>query len=306
MNMERMGLGREADSPTYPCIDRGVESFPPGFPSPHPFPLVGLLGDRPEMTVMLLLKIINKMVATQHPIYMRHQEKIKEIMSQVYRYREEVWGRRKIFPEGHSGRINIKIRFRVLEMEINSDPRGLKMDDKFNLWKLFGIMVIGLQNLGLLDQLQRMKSPLTSVKSDYHFLLQKAGVSNYLEVFNRVLDLIRDRLVPYTELVRVVCDDLLERTCYFCSRLVTVADVTFGESIVNNTAQIAVTPSNVGQVSCNTGACMGKMARKLGVENNLLSSAVSGSTNLHACDNCYQMVPIQAIHRYRTLPASLT
>ena len=103
---------------------------------------------------------------------------------------------------------------------------------------------------------QRLRSPLASVAADHHHLLHRAGEgeSRYLDILDRVLELLGTELVPYTEVVKAVCGGSLERNCGFCGGAVTVRKVAVGQLV--RVAQVAI-----GLVSCTQPACARRLEK---------------------------------------------
>lgn len=71
---------------------------------------------------------------------------------------------------------------------------------------------------------QRLKSLLASVSKKHHHLFHRAKQKEgaFLGIFDKVLTQLSDKLVPYAEVVNVVCSGSVlistnvERSCGFC------------------------------------------------------------------------------------------
>jgi len=291
-------------NPTYPCIDSfcEVDDMPAGLGSPHPFPLAGVPGDREERAIIALIKTLAKIEYTEHPVYLAHQEKLDRLMFSLDGLRSSLWAGRKIWPQGHrkggvGGRDAAEIQQEIRAIRGNYDAR-VPGKNKFRLWSLFRLVFDCLTSCGLVQRQLRLRSPLASVAEEHHHLLHRAGESGLLEMVDKVLDMISNKLVPYAEVVKVVCGGSLAKKCTFCGRSVTVREVMTGE-IDELVPQVVVHPTNVGLVSCNRHRCAVELGAKLD-EDYTWSFAVQGSTNAHMCDHCFQLVPIRAIHRCST------
>ena len=97
--------------------------------------------------------------------------------------------------------------------------------------------------------------------ADPHHLLHRAGEGEgrFLDILDRVLELLITELVPYTVVVRAVCGGSLERNCGFCGGAVTVRKVAVGQLV--RVAQVAIYPTAIGLVSCTQPACARRLEK---------------------------------------------
>jgi len=293
------GTITEPTNPTYPCIDRGVEDLPAGLGSPNPFPLAGLPGDRQERTVLALMKILAKIVYTKHPVFIAHKEEIYKMMHTLKGLRQDLWIGRKIWPESHNmGGVNVKD---VIELQRRIQWNQAKYDarDKFRLLSLFQLVLTFLPGSHLMQRQLRLRSPLATVAEEHHHLLHRAGEGGHLEMVDKVLHMIGNKLVPYTEVMKIIGGGSLKKKCSFCGHSLTVREVMTGQ-INELVPQVLIHPTAVGLVSCNRHSCALELDARLNDDYVWSITVQSSSTSAHQCDHCFQLVPIQAIHRCST------
>ena len=292
--------GREISkptNPTYPCILNVFETIPVAQATPYPFPLAGLPGDRQERTLVMAMKILVKIMITNHPVYIAHEETLCELLGNLLVLRTYIWYRRKGWPVGHKAR-NFCGESEVVEIGQGIENLGWKETcggDQFRLWSLFCTVFLFSSTSCLVNDQLRLRSPLASVRSKHHHLLHKVGEAGYLEMVDKVLDLISDHLVPYDEVMKAMCGGTLQRACGFCGKLCTVKEV-LTTQVCFKVPQVVVWPTAVGLVSCNRRRCANKLGEKL-KDDNQWRFVMRSNDNVHMCDNCFQGVPIQAIHR---------
>ena len=105
-------------------------------------------------------------------------------------------------------------------------PLHILSDDHFRLYDLFMIMhtILDYTTGPLADQ-RDFKDPLAMLPSSLRPLVEQAHNSTYLEVVDKVLDALEPQVVPYIDIVKIICGGSLEKQCSVCGRQVTVAEV---------------------------------------------------------------------------------
>ena len=88
-------------NPTYPCVNKWAPATA-SLCSPHPFPLAGVPGDRQETGLIVLSKLLAKAMLTGGPV---RAIRLQELQVLLESCRADIWARRKIYPEGHGGRL---------------------------------------------------------------------------------------------------------------------------------------------------------------------------------------------------------
>jgi len=269
-------------NPTYPCVNK-LAPATASLGSPHPFPLAGVPGDRQETGLIVLSKLLAKDMLTGGPV---RAVRLQELQSLLESCRSNIWAERKIYPEGHGGRLLGELRKVVVLVEEET------LGHTYGVFCVVCCLLLGYAAVAIQH---RLRSPLASVAADYHHLLHRAGEGEgrFLDIMDRVLELLGTELVPYTEVVKAVCDGSPERTCGFCGDAVTVKEVAVGQPV--RVAQVSIVPTAAGLVSCTQPACAQRF-KKLWVENGKWGAAL-GTADAHRCDHCYQAVPSKTIDR---------
>ena len=263
---------KTVDNPTYPCmfIDvlggevRGFEPPPRSLASPHPFPVAGLPGDRLETGVIIMFKLLLKMRVTGHKVVKMCPTEFNMLLQKMVGARVMLWIHRKTYPvtdtmhwlprmldlgdEEVEG-INIKSR-RKFEAEY------VLSDDHFRLYDLFMLVHQCLDYLmGPLGHQKDFKDPVAMFPKLLKPLVVKAQNSTFLQVVDQVFDALITKVVPYLEVVRMVCGGSLEgKECALCKEEVTVQEVS-QLKVRRGRVAVRFNTLNMGLVRCGRDMC---------------------------------------------------
>ena len=255
------------DDPTYPNLEKymmqRMMSLAPHLSSHHPFPLSGLPGDRTERIIIILQKLLLKMAYTQHKVTRKCSEEVEELLWIMMVNRSAIWFDRKTKPmpttnqwvvaainPGQEEVDKIKHKTGRLHQEY------ILSDDHFRLYDLFMIVHTILEyTTGPLGKQHDFKDPLAMVPDSMRLLVEQSQNSTYLEVVDKVLEALEPQVVPYIDIVKIICGGSLEKLCSVCRRPVTVAEVSQIKKRVGRVATWFNT-LNMGLVRCERMSCL--------------------------------------------------
>jgi hypothetical protein len=78
-------------------------------------------------------------------------------------------------------------------------------------------------------------------------------------MWRRVLDVMPGKLVPYTDLLKVVCGGQLSQVCYGCSKDITVSQVIFPDNISNSRIDPGYFLGDISASVCGDPNCVKKV-----------------------------------------------
>ena len=255
------------DDPTYPSLEarmlRAMKSLPPCLSSHQPFPLAGLPGDRTERIVIVLQKLLLKIVLTKHEVTEKCSKELDDLQQIMFENRTAIWFNRKTKPKPEFNEVVIaSINPGDDEVDMIKKKTGrlyheyTLSDDHFRLWDLFMIVHTILDyTTGPLACQRDFKDALAMVPDSLRPLVEQAQASTYLEVVDKVLDALEPQVVPYIDIVKIICGGSLEKQCSVCSKQVTVAEVSQIKKRIGRVAAWFNT-INMGVVRCERMSCL--------------------------------------------------
>ena len=206
----RLLLGIQ-NNPTYPCIYTGLPSHASLF-SPHPFPLAGVQEDRGEQVVILLNRILKKIMVTEHPVFLAHPNTIMELASLLLTERISTWVKRKVIPKGHFRRFKVSQLSKLVTALDNI--KEAKDKSKFQLWDIFVFIFGGLTiHPSMENHFKDFHASIPEITSNI-----LANFEDSLMIYYQVVNVLQSHLIPYQEVVRIVCGGQLEQNCSNCLR----------------------------------------------------------------------------------------
>jgi len=251
-------------SPVYPCILKSLDGTRKSLLSHHPFSLKGDTEDRIERLVVLIKKLLVKMALSNHKVMETCSKEMFMLVTAMDFNRLMIWMLRKTKPcpeaavfmkdtlelcnEGwkdllrHSGRLT-------------EDEYALS-DDHFRIFDTCAILYNVLDYIdGPITMQRDFKDATTMFPEDYNMqpLLAKAQNSTFLATVDRLLDALEPQLIPYPEVVRIICNGEVKK-CSICDRRVTVTEVCQFKKRLNRVACFFNT-MNMGMVRCARPMC---------------------------------------------------
>ena len=252
-------------SPVYPCILKSLDGTCKSLLSHHPFPLNGDAEDRVERLVVLIKKLLLKMALSKHKVMETCSKEMFMLLTSMDYNRLMIWMLRKTKPhpgaavfmrdtlelcnEGwkdllrHSGRL--------------AEDEYALSDDHFRIFDTCAILYNVFDYIDGPVTIQRdFKDPATMFPDDYNMqpLLAKAQNSTFLATVDRLLDALEPQLIPYPEVVRIICNGEVKKRCSICDRRVTVTEVCQFKKRLNRVACFFNT-MNMGMVRCARPMC---------------------------------------------------
>ena len=94
-----------------------------------------------------------------------------------------------------------------------------------NLVQIIGLVDHMLFELVMSEKLQSLLNPVADMPDDLHTIVSQAlnNSTNFLAMANQVIDALATQVVPYKDLLRIVCGGSLEKRCNFCQENTTIA-----------------------------------------------------------------------------------
>ena len=214
----------QATNPNYECIMK--EMFPSGMYHPHPFPVTGQPGNAYEKAVIVLWQLLKKLELTQPGVITSCRGKFVKVVAELKAIRLEIWKVRKITQISY--RSDLSKATTSLE-ELLDTIRGKVGSDQFmdNLVQIIGLVDHMLIELVMSEKLQSLLNPVVDMPDDLHTIVSQAlnNSTNFLAMANQVIDALATQVVPYKDLLRIVCGGSLEKRCNFCQENTTIASI---------------------------------------------------------------------------------
>ena len=136
--------------------------------------------------------------------------------------------------------------------------------------------------------------------SDLHAAVSQA-VSNtaiFLATANEVLDALTLQVIPYRDVLSIICGGSVEKACTFCSKQITIDDVSPGGSVTGPFALFGFVQTTM--FCCLSNSCLQKANLKIR-EFNRTDTAMFGALAKRGehdrCDFCFKIPPSGDVHR---------
>ena len=220
-------------SPVYPCVLKCFDGVSKNLLSHHPFSINGDPENRIERLVILIKKLLLKMVLSDHKVMQRCSAEMIGMISTMDHNRLMMWKIRKCKPVPEAAvwmRANLEMssdRWNALLALLRPDEYFLS-DDHFRIFDTCAILYTVLDYIDGPVTLQKdFKNTDSMFPEEYKMgpLLSKAENSTFLATVDKLLDALEHELIPYPEVVRIVCGGEVERRCSICDQQVTVTEV---------------------------------------------------------------------------------
>jgi len=252
-------------SPVYPCILKSLDGTPKSLLSHHPFPLDGDPEDRIERLVVLIKKLLLKMALSNHKVMQTCIKEMFILVSTMDFNRLMIWMRRKSKPRPEAAmcmKESLDICNEIWKDLLRNSGRigpdeYVLSDDHFGIFDTCAILYNVLDYIdGPITMQRDFKDAATMFPEDYDMqpLLAKAQNSTFLATVDRLLDALEQQLIPYPEVVRIICNGEVKKKCSICDRRVTVTEVCQFKKRLNRVACFFNT-MNMGLVRCDSPMC---------------------------------------------------
>ena len=249
-------------SPVYPCILKSLDHLPKGVLSHHPFPLNGDPADRIERLVILMKKLLVKMILSKHKVMETCSEEMFQMTSSMDVNRMMIWMNRKTLPfpgaAVSSREMNLQNDVWMKLLKKSGREYGdeyVLSDDHFGIFDTFAILYNVLDYiLGPVTLQRDFKDPEQMFPEDMQPVIAKAQSSTFLATVDRLLDALDHELIPYSELVKTICNGNTLRRCSMCDEEVTVTEITQDKKRLGRVVTFFNT-LNMGLVRCADEMC---------------------------------------------------
>ena len=251
----------DQQSPVYPCILKSLDGTTKSLLSHHPFPLDGDPEDRIERLVILIKKLLLKMALSDHKVMQDCGREVVQMLTFMDYNRLMIWMLRKTRPCPEAAICKRSLNLcdelwkGLQRQERLRDDEFALSDDHFRIFDTFGILYNVLEYVSGPVALQRdFKDPFRMFSEDMQPMLTKAQNSTFLVTVDRLLDALEHQLIPYSEVVKIVCFGEVKKNCSICDRDVTVTEVTQNKKRLGRVASF-FNILNMGIVRCDSAMC---------------------------------------------------
>ena len=293
---------KKPNNPNYGCIYKEY-NFPPSSCHPRPFPITGQPGDILEKVIIVLWKLLHKFGLIHPRVARDFREEMDKAFAGLMEIMLSIWENRKDFthPEKMSdmaNSININGVFDALATIHEAVKRGKPVVDSFQLWNIIRIFYHVICEVYFIsNSLKILKDPQAELPDELKELMSEGLVSQvkFLAVTDQVLDALATQVIPYQEVLKVICGGNINQTCHFCEKEIVIAHV----NVVAGGPAVIFRLFSMGLYTCGTGDCidkgcaLGKKGKQL--EYAVLSTIAERMDN--RCDFCSLLPPKNDAHR---------
>ena len=293
---------KKPNNPNYGCIYKEY-NFPPSSCHPRPFPITGQPGDILEKVIIVLWKLLHKFGLIHPRVARDFREEMDKAFAGLMEIMLSIWENRKDFthPEKMSdmaNSININGVFDALATIHEAVKRGKPVVDSFQLWNIIRIFYHVICEVYFIsNSLKVLKDPQAELPDELKELMSEGLVSQvkFLAVTDQVLDALATQVIPYQEVLKVICGGNINQTCHFCEKEIVIAHV----NVVAGGPAVIFRLFSMGLYTCGTGDCidkgcaLGKKGKQL--EYAVLSTIAERMDN--RCDFCSLLPPKNDAHR---------
>ena len=258
--------GREAVadplSPLYPCILKSLDGTSKSILSHHPFPLHHAdPADRIERLVILIKKLLVKMAIGNHKVMENCTQEVHMLMNIMDYNRLMLWKTRKTHP--HPGAaVNLgahNLEEKTWQAMVDKSGRRheeyILSDDEFRIFDTCEILFNAKDYIeGPVTTQRDFKDPEKMLPEDMLPMVARAKKSTFLPTVDRLLDALDRELLPYSEVVRIICNGETMKNCSICDELVNVTEITQNKKRLGTAATFFNT-LNMGVVRCEDPMC---------------------------------------------------
>ena len=176
--------------------------------------------------------------------------------------------------------------------------RGKPVVDSFQLWNIIRIFYHVICEVYFIsNSLKILKDPQAELPDELKELMSEGLVSQvkFLAVTDQVLDALATQVIPYQEVLKVICGGNINQTCHFCEKEIVIAHV----NVVAGGPAVIFRLFSMGLYTCGTGDCIDKgcALEKKGkqLEYAVMSTIAERMDN--RCDFCSLLPPKNDAHR---------
>ena len=244
-----------------PCILKSLDGTAKSLLSHHPFPLNGDPEDRIERLVILIKKLLLKMALSNHKVMEAGGKDMVQMITAMDFNRLMIWKLRKTkpCPKAAVWLLSIDICnetwLRLQRQDCMRDDEFALSDDHFRIFDTFGILYNVLEYVtGPVAMQMDLKDVARMFPEDMQPMLTAAQNSTFLVTVDRLLDALEHQLIPFPEVVKIICFGEVKKNCSICDEAVTVTEV---KQFMKRLGTVACffNTLNMGMVRCDNPMC---------------------------------------------------
>ena len=247
----------------------------------------------------MLLKI--KM--TENPVYLFQPQQVDELEEELWEMRSKLY-----FNRIHGGDKDPMRILTFCSFDLDSSPwRVIAEKAGFYFNKMHGDDYKPLLTLALLLQLigetnyLHLESTLKSSSSLPKDFRQMSKADQFLEVVDQIIEALDHEMVPYTDLVAIVCRGKTKKRCSQCNKEIIVQGILLDDLQVRmSNAEIVFNPVETERYICESSECYDKEDQRAGDKKvSWMTAVMAIHSKLRAtkCDNCFLLAPLNEVHR---------
>ena len=293
---------KKPNNPNYECIYKEY-NFPPSSCHPRPFPITGQPGDLLEKATIVLWQLLHKFGMIHPRVARDFREEMDKAFAGLMEIMLSIWENRKDFT--HPGKMlnkanstNVNGVFDVLATINEAIKRGKPVVDSFQLWNIIRIVHPVINEVYFISNgLKALKDPQAELPDELKELVSEGLVSQvkFLAVTDQVLDALATQIIPYQEVLKVICGGNINQTCHFCEKEIVIADV----NVAAGGPAVIFYLYSMGLYTCGTGDCIDKGFALKKKEKQFAYAVISTITEqmFNVCDFCSLLPPKNDAHR---------
>ena len=291
------------DNPNYICLLN--DKTPSGrvllaLHEQYPMPSAGSSGTRVERIIDLLQRLLLKIQATKQPVYQLYPKDLEKMSEELSLQNISICLKKATLPQdyqlvGHKSEQLFKL--------ITEDLRKTLPGD---LWGTFLLLIDILYLVESVKIDGQIKKPDKSLSKAQRQMSKKVRESSFLQLVDKILEALREKLVSTRELAAIICEDNLQRECSTCKKGIVIQTFeSFG--ILLSRAPFVILGPGLEQehlFSCGDKACTAQLLMYGGAELRSWTMAISAMVSQLApsrCDNCFLLAPVQEVHRFHQI-----
>ena len=262
----------------------------------YPVPLrAGTGQDRVERIVDLLQRLLLKIKLTKQPVFRLLPREVEKIADELHnlKMRFFVWG--VVYPRNYQVPVALDRLFTSLK-----DLRSVPPSGQFQMWQTFLKIVDMLAWTETIKLEAMIKKPKKSLTKEQMQVSDVVRGGSYLQVVDRILEVLEERLVSQKDLAAIVCDGNMQRICSGCNRDIVIQEVGVGRELALPRGGMPAVMFNPGKklFSCRANACEEQLVSEQDVYSWVTAVIATATMLLPArCDNCFLMAPVKEVHR---------
>ena len=125
--------------------------------------------------------------------------------------------------------------------------------------------------------------------------------SSFLQVVEKILEALQEKLVSIRELAAIICEDNMQRECSTCKKGIVILTFASFTGVWLSRAPCVIFGPGIGNMfTCGDFACTQQLIMNGGAELRSWNTATKSVVSQLAptrCDNCFLLAPVKEVHR---------